>query len=187
MSLTVICGPMFAGKSSRLAHEVRRRVMFGHGRALVVAPKIDTRWPFSTHDGVALAKTTGVDVNVVETDWSVRSMAPAAREMDLVAIDEGQFFLEPPLLSAVANLRMHDVDVMVAGLDTDFKGRPFGVMSALLAVADTVVKLTAVCVPCGAPATRSYRKIHDTSTVLLGGAEAYEARCYACWLKGTER
>lgn len=183
MSLTVVTGPMFAGKSRELLYKVKRAILFGHGKALFISPETDSRHPFSTHDGENLNDTGYIKKVVCPKDFygfSPASMYP----YDLVAIEEAQFF-DNKLLKIVEDALTMDVSMVVAGLDLDAFGRPFGVMPQLMALATEVVKLSGICEPCGRPATRTFRKTDDREKVVVGGSDIYESRCYSCWHRGT--
>jgi thymidine kinase len=158
---------MFAGKTSYLMN---------HPASICFKPVIDTR----------------TDLNIVRTHSGQERMAvPVAYAGDLdqmvpegvltVCIDEAQFFA-PDLVPAVVRMAQAGMHVIAAGLDMDAKGQPFGVMPALLAVADVVTKLTAKCSKCGSyRATRTYRTIPLVDQIVIGGAESYEPRCLKCW------
>lgn len=179
MSLEVITGPMFAGKTRELLYRVKRAVMFGHRSAVVYVPELDTRHPVTSHDGERL-DVEGVSVRVVPSDaTALPYTTKTLRYFDLLVVDEAQFFkphVANSIIEAAATNR-----VIVAGLDLDYAGNPFPPMDRLLSMADRVDKLTAVCPLCGDPATRSYRKTADRHKVVVGGAETYEARCFGHW------
>lgn len=186
MSLEVITGPMFAGKTRELLYRVKRAVMFGHRRAVVYVPETDTRHALTSHDGERLDDTIG--------SVSVRKVAADAAELpytlktltyfNVFAVDEAQF-LKPAVVSSILHAAERN-RVIVAGLDLDYAGNPFPPMDRLMSLADKVDKLTAVCPLCGDPATRSYRKTNDRHKVVVGGAETYEARCLEHWRAGDE-
>ena len=170
---------MFSGKSEELIRRVRRAEI-GRQRTQVFKPAIDTRYGYDTvnsHSGAHHGATP------------VRSAADIAERLDpdeqVIAIAEAQFLDEglAPLCERLANAGKR---VILAGLDQDFRGEPFGPIPALLARAEEVTKLSAICMECGAPATRTQRLIdgkpasaHDP-IVLVGASEAYQARCRAC-------
>ena len=185
-SLVVIAGCMFSGKSEEMVRQLRRAEI-AHRRALVVRPTVDTRAQTQ-----AIVSRSGFTfpsrmvTSSAEIEPIVRSTDPA-----VVAIDEAQFF-DSELPAVVERLVAGGRHVVVAGLDTDFLGRPFGPMPALLALADDVRKLTAICVVCGAEATRTQRLIdgHPASPwdplIVVGGIgdEVYQARCRTCHAVG---
>ncbi|WP_324716270.1 thymidine kinase [Carboxydochorda subterranea] len=177
--LSVICGPMFAGKSSELLRRIRRAL---HARrpVLLFKPWVDTRsHGISSHDGLLM------EAHIVRSASEIAYLAGQAPNT-LVAIDEGQFF-DDGIAGVVVDLVERGHEVAVAGLDLDYQGQPFGPMPVLLALADEVVKLSAICVRCGADATRTQRLVDGQPAgpgerVLIGGAESYEPRCLRCWV-----
>lgn len=187
-SLEVIAGSMFAGKSEELIRLVKR-AQIARQRVLVFKPSIDGRYDQSrvvSHDG------SGIHALTVAPDRPQDMLAAVAAQevpVQVVAIDEAQFFT-PDIVDVVQELIGRGVRVIAAGLDTDFAGRPFGSMPQLLALADEVMKLKAVCMRCGQPARHTQRLIHgrpaplDSPLILIGGADAYEARCRKCWRLG---
>ena len=184
-SLSVICGPMFSGKSRELIRLVHIAEIAGQ-RTIIFKPRIDTRYSHSdiaSHDGIRK------HAHAVDTAREVLSVLTARQPMpEVVAIDEGQFF-DRGLASVCLWLVDRGRRVVVAGLDRNFRGEPFGVMPDLLACADEVVKLRAVCMRCKDPnvtAVLPQRLIdgrpapYDSPEVMVGGAECYEARCLNC-------
>lgn len=183
--LTVICGPMFSGKSRELIRLVHIAEIAGQRTALF-KPRIDDRYHHSdvaTHDGI---RKNGHAVNTAREAVSILTATPQLP--DLVAVDEAQFF-DAGLPDACLWLVDRGVSVVVAGLDRNFRGEPFGIMPDLLAVADEVAKLRAVCMRCKDPrvtATLPQRLIdgrpapYDSPEIMVGGAESYEARCPNC-------
>ncbi len=178
--IEVIAGVMFSGKTEELMRRVRR-AMIARKRVQVFKSHLDSRYAgvfsVSSHDGRS--------VEAIPVD----SSAQIAQRIDpiahVIAIDEAQF-LDHGILDVSASLAQRGRRVIVAGLDTDFRGQPFGPMAGLMAVAEVVDKLHAICVLCGAPATRTQRLIEgkpatwDSATIMVGGREAYEARCRSC-------
>jgi thymidine kinase len=175
----VICGSMFSGKTEELIRRIKR-AQIARQKVQVFKPHIDIRYSTSqvaSHSGVLHAAVPVVDsaelASLVEPDTTV------------VAIDEAQFF-EQGIVELCQRLANGGVRVIIAGLDTDFRGEPFGPMPHLMAIAEMVDKLSAICVLCGAPATRTQRLIDGepaawgSPTIMIGGREAYEARCRAC-------
>ena len=174
--IEVICGPMFAGKSEELIRRVKT-LSYAHQKIVAFKPAIDNRYDKSaiaSHDGEkyqAFAIKSAEDIRpLVESDVQV------------VAIDEVQFFKDS-IVSICESLADRGVRVIVAGLDTDFRGEPFGVMPLLLARAEFVTKLSAACTVCGCAATRTQRLVdgkpanYDDPIILVGAKESYEARC----------
>ena len=174
--IEVICGPMFAGKSEELIRRVKT-LSYAHQKIVAFKPAIDNRYDKSaiaSHDGEkyqAFAIKSAEDIlPLVESDVQV------------VAIDEVQFFKDS-IVSICESLADRGVRVIVAGLDTDFRGEPFGVMPLLLARAEFVTNLSAACTVCGCAATRTQRLVdgkpanYDDPIILVGAKESYEARC----------
>jgi thymidine kinase len=180
--LEVITGPMFAGKTEELLRRVER-ARIARKNAVLFKPKLDTRYASDrvvTHNGQSLP------CYILPTSISPSTFPQCVPQgllenVDVVAFDEAQFFGQefPALCETLVRMGKR---VIVAGLDLDFRGEPFGPMPALLALADEVLKLTAVCTICGNPATRSQRLINgkpatEGPLVLVGGLESYEPRC----------
>ncbi len=173
----VICGCMFCGKTDEMLRLLRRFSIAGR-RVLLVKPRLDTRT-----DADRVFSRSGAQHQAVTVDDSGQIEAVAG-EADIVAIEEGQFFDER-LPDVVERLASAGKQVIVTGLDRDFRGIPFGAMPRLMALADQVTKLTAICVICGEPATRTQRLIDgqpatsDSPLIVIGGLgdETYEARC----------
>ena len=173
----VIAGCMFCGKTDEMLRLLRRFSIAGR-RVLLVKPRLDTRT-----DRVTVVSRSGAQHQAVTVDDSTEIEA-AAEDADIVGIEEGQFFDER-LPEVVERLASVGKQVIVTGLDRDFRGVPFGAMPRLLALADQVTKLTAICMVCGEPATRTQRLIDgvpapaDSPLIVIGGLgdETYEARC----------
>ena len=176
----VISGVMFAGKSEELIRRVRRAII-ARRRVQVFKSHLDSRYTglysVSSHDG------TELDASPVDSAAEIfRLVRP---ESQLVAIDEAQF-LDPDIVPVAATLAQRGVRVILAGTDTDFRGEPFGAMGDLMAIAELVDKLQAICVVCGDPACRNQRlrngkpARYDSPTIMVGGRESYEARCRHC-------
>jgi thymidine kinase len=195
--LEVITGCMYSGKSEELIRRLRRCQIAGQ-RTLLFKSSLDARYAsadvIATHPGGGGSGGSLFlgGAHPVQDSEGVRKILLGAYLPEVIALDEAQF-MDPgivPLLERRANL---GVRVMVAGLDLDFQGQPFGAMAELLARADRIDKLTAVCVAptpnggrCGEPATRSFRfpEVDSGSLVQVGSAGMYEARCRACWHRG---
>lgn len=177
--IEVICGCMFAGKTEEL---IRRINVLSYARKniLVFKPKIDDR--YSTTE---IASHAGSKVPCIVISEAKEILNHVNYDTDVVAIDEVQFFDED-VVDICEYLADSGLRVMVAGLDKDFRGEPFGVLPDLLTRAEFVTKLTAVCTKCGAPATRTQRIINgkpasfNDPIVLVGAKEAYEPRCRHC-------
>jgi thymidine kinase len=185
--ITLICGSMFAGKSEELIR-LARRALYAKKEVQVFKPAIDSRYDETmvvTHLGVRHAAVPVQTVAEIR-----RRLRPNAQ---VVFIEEAQFF-SADLTDLAVGLADAGVEVVLAGLDQDFRRQPFGPMPALLAAADEVVKLRAICMKCGAPASHTYRVIDgkpahwDDPIILIGATESYEARCRNCYrLRGTRR
>ena len=178
--IEVICGVMFSGKSEELIRRVRR-ALIARRRVQVFKSHLDERYAglyhVSSHDGRSVEA-----VPVDSPDQIVRQLAA---DTQVVAIDEAQF-LPSGVIDLVTSLAAGGRRVIIAGTDTDFRGEPFGCMPQLLAIAEQVDKLHAICVICGNPASRNQRLIegvparYDSPTIMVGGEESYEARCRSC-------
>jgi thymidine kinase len=172
-SIEVVCGSMFSGKTEELIRRLNR-ARIAKLKVEIFSPKADTRYlenALVSHDANSIPSTP------VENASSILLLAS---DVHVVGIDEAQFFDAelPDVCNVLAN---KGVRVIVAGLDMDFKGQPFGTMPAIMAIADSVTKLQAVCMVCGNPALYSYRLIADESKILLGEKESYEPRCRICY------
>lgn len=169
-TIEVICGPMFSGKTEELIRRVKR-AQIAKQRVQIFKPAIDVRYDETkvvSHSSQAITsepveKATDILVNLRDTTR-------------IVAIDEIQFF-DMDIVTVVTKLANRGYRVICAGLDLDYKAEPFGPMPLLLAKADDVQKIQAICTVCGAPATRSQRLSDTKDTVLLGETDEYEARC----------
>ena len=175
----VICGSMFSGKTEELIRRVRR-AQIAKQKVQVFKPVIDDRYgiqKITSHNGLHVEAIPVSDAktipDLVEPDTAV------------VAIDEVQFF-DWQIAQVCDNLANRGVRVILAGLDMDFRGEPFGPMPLLMAEAEVVDKLYAICVVCGAPASRTQRLVdgqpasYDDPVILVGASEVYEARCRHC-------
>ena len=172
-SIEVICGSMFSGKTEELIRRLRR-AQFAKQKVEIFKPKIDTRYheqDVVSHDSNAIRSTP------VAASENILFMS---NEVDVVAIDEAQFF-DMGLVDVCNKLANKGARVIVAGLDMDFAGNPFGPVPGLMAVAEHVTKVHAICVTCGAIANFSYRKSAETSQVMLGETESYKPLCRECY------
>ncbi|WP_312473218.1 thymidine kinase [Neobacillus sp.] len=172
----VICGSMFSGKSEELIRRVRR-AQFAKQKIAVFKPKIDNRY----HEQ-SVVSHNGSSFHAIPISHSIEILHHVEADMDIIAIDEIQFFDEG-IVRVVQQLADSGHRVVCAGLDMDFRGEPFGQMPALMAIAESVTKLQAVCTVCGSPSSRTQRLIdgrpasyHDP-VILVGASEAYEPRC----------
>jgi thymidine kinase len=170
----VITGSMFSGKSEELIRRLRR-AQIARQRVQIFKPKVDVRSgeaEIVSHSDMKMAS---------QAVGSAREILDAvAEDTEVVGIDEGQFF-EASLVDVVDALANRGLRVIVAGLDQDYRGRPFEPMPQLMAVAEYVDKTLAICLKCGAPANRSQRIVRATDRVVVGGANQYEARCRRCF------
>ncbi|SEO75833.1 thymidine kinase [Mucilaginibacter gossypiicola] len=172
-SIEVICGSMFSGKTEELIRRLNR-ARIAKLKVEIFSPKADTRYDEDAIVSHNASKITSTPVD------SASAILLLASDAHVIGVDEAQFFDDelPEVCTVLAN---RGVRVIVAGLDMDFKGRPFGSMPNIMAIAESVTKLQAVCVRCGNPAQYSYRLVHDNSKILLGEKESYEPRCRACY------
>src|SRR3954451_23380440 len=182
--LEVVCGPMFSGKSEEMIRRLRRAEIAGQ-RVVIFKPRIDDR--YDVDDVVSHA---GIRMRAVPVD-GVAEMQERARGFDVVGIDEAQFF-EHELVASTLALANRGARVIAAGLDQDFRRLPFGPMPELLAHAEFVDKLQAVCHRCGGGATTTQRLVdgrpapYSGATIVVGELDAYEARCRDCHEAGED-
>lgn len=170
--IEVICGSMFSGKTEELIRRLKR-VEIAHLKAEIFKPSIDTRYDdqkIVSHDENRI-HSTPID--------NSQTILLLAQNVDVVGIDEAQFF-DDQIPVVCEQLALKGMRVIVAGLDMDYQGKPFGQMPNLLAIADYITKLHAICVVCGNIANVSYRKINTGPRVLLGEKDIYEPRCRIC-------
>ncbi|MCG3142576.1 MAG: Thymidine kinase [Anaerolineae bacterium] len=172
----LICGSMFSGKSEELIRRVRR-AQIARQNVMVFSNQIDARY------GEALvASHSGANVSARPIQRAADIWKHWDESVNVVAVDEAQFF-DWEITEVVAQLAQRGVRVIVAGLDTDFRGEPFGPMPILMAQAEEVTKLNAICMVCGGPASRTQRLVngapaaYDDPLVVVGANEMYEARC----------
>jgi len=173
--IEVICGSMFSGKTEELIRRMKR-AKFARQRVEIFKPAIDTRYSEEdvvSHDSHSIASTP-ID--------SSASILLFTSEIDVVGIDEAQFF-DSGLIDICNQLANNGVRVIIAGLDMDFKGNPFGPMPQLCAIADEVSKVHAICVKCGQLASFSHRTVKNDKQVLLGETAEYEPLCRECYLR----
>jgi thymidine kinase len=177
--IEVICGSMFSGKSEELIRRVRR-TQFAKQAVEVFKPAIDNRYSEE-----AVVSHNGTSVMAQPISDSLTILDKVSKETDVVAIDEVQFF-DDNIVEVVQKLANRGYRVIVAGLDQDFRGEPFGQVPRLMAIAESVTKLQAVCASCGSPASRTQRLIngepasYDDPIILVGASESYEPRCRHC-------
>jgi thymidine kinase len=171
--IEVICGSMFSGKTEELIRRLKR-ARIANLKVEIFKPAVDVRYDevkIVSHDERAIQSTP------VDNSQKILLMVS---EVDVVGVDEAQFFDEG-ITEVCEKLALSGVRVIVAGLDMDYKTQPFGQMPNLLAVADYITKLHAICVVCGNIANYSYRKSADKGQVVLGEKDAYEPRCRHCY------
>lgn len=177
--IEVICGSMFAGKTEELIRRINR-VFYAKKSIIVFKPIIDDRY-----DKKAVVSHSNKKVDSIPISSSKEILNYIKELPYAIAIDEAQFF-DHDLIEIVERLANSGVRVIVAGLDLDFRGQPFGIMPELIARAEYVTKLQAICQVCGAPATRTQRIInghpadYDDPIILVSASEKYEARCRHC-------
>lgn len=174
--IEVICGSMFSGKTEELLRRLRR-AKFANKKIEIFKPGVDTRYD---------------DTDVVSHDKNKIRSTPVshsenilllANDTEVIGIDEAQFF-DSGLVIVCEKLALNGKRVIIAGLDMDYKGKPFGPIPQLLSVADYITKVHAICMVCGDIALHSFRLTDEDKTVLLGETESYEPRCRTCFQKG---
>lgn len=178
--IEVISGVMFSGKSEELIRRVRRAII-ARQQVQVFKSHLDARYAglysVSSHDGAQL--------EAIPIDGSDEILRHVRADTEMLAIDEVQF-LDDGVITVITEMAHRGIRVAVAGTDTDFRGEPFGAMGQLMAIAEQVTKLQAICVRCGDLACRNQRLIdghparYDSPTIMVGGQESYEARCRHC-------
>ena len=179
--IEVIAGVMFSGKSEELIRRVRR-AMIAKKRVQVFKSHLDDRYAGGVY---AVGSHDGRTIEALPVDSSSQIALRIDPLAHVIAIDEVQF-LDDGIVALCSHLALRGRRVILAGTDTDFRGEPFAPMAALMCVAEVVDKLHAICVLCGAPACRNQRLVdgkpapYDSPIVMVGAAEAYEARCRAC-------
>lgn len=171
--IEVVCGSMFSGKTEELIRRLKR-AKIANLKVEIFKPSVDVRY-----DDVKIVSHDTNFIHSTPVDNAQSILLPAL-QVDVVGIDEAQFFDES-IVDVCNQLAKRGVRVIVAGLDMDFTGKPFGPMPYLLATADYITKLHAICVQCGNIASISYRKVKDDAQLLLGEKDLYEPRCRACW------
>lgn len=178
--IETICGPMFSGKSEELIRRLRR-ANIARKRVQVFKPAIDTRYSESdivTHADIRMRSepVNSVAEMLARLEWNT----------EVVGIDEANFF-GSSLVAAADQLANNGKQVIVAGLDTDYMGRPFPPMPELLALAESITKTLAICIRCGVPAKHTQRLVESDELILVGAAGSYEARCRRCFEPGIPR
>ena len=173
--IEVICGSMFSGKTEELIRRMKR-AQFAKQRVEIFKSSIDTRY---SEENVVSHDQNTIRSTPIDSSGNILLLAS---DIDVVGIDEAQF-LDDGLMDVCNQLANNGVRVIVAGLDMDYKGVPFGPIPALCAVADEVTKVHAICVKCGALAYVSHRLIADDHRVMLGEQQEYEHLCRECYQK----
>lgn len=174
--IEVICGSMFSGKTEELIRRLKR-AKIANQKVEIFKPTTDTRYHIQrvvSHDSNYILS------NPVEKSTDILSMIDG---IEVIGIDEAQFF-DMELVNVAQKLAKMGIRVIIAGLDMDYRGKPFGPMPNLLAVAEYITKVHAICSHCGNLATHSYRLSVDESTILLGEKDSYEPRCRTCYEMG---
>ena len=174
--IEVIVGSMYSGKTEELIRRLRR-AQIARQRVEIFKPQIDDRFG---RDHIVSHSELRIPSRAVK---SARDILRHADEAQVIGIDEGQF-LGSDLVPVVETLARRGKRVIVAGLDQDYRARPFEPMPQLLAIAEYITKTLAICVVCGQPANRTYRKVKRAGRVVVGGADLYEARCRRCFELG---
>lgn len=172
-SIEVVCGPMFSGKTEELIRRVKR-AQIARQKVQIFKPAIDNRY----HETEVVSHSS-ISTPATPVNTSVEILQKVFDSTRVVAIDEVQFF-DANITIVVEKLARRGIRVIMAGLDQDYMGKPFGPMADLLAIADRVDKIHAICTVCGAPASKTFRKNPNNSEqVLVGETDLYEARCRA--------
>lgn len=178
--IEVICGPMFSGKSEELIRRLRR-AMIARKRVQVFKPQIDDRYSADeivSHNDQRLGSTvvsSGEEI-LSKLDWRTQ----------VVGVDEANF-MGPVLIDIANQLADSGKRVIIAGLDTDYMGRPFAPIPDLLAMAESITKTLAICMRCGNPAKQTQRLVESADLIVVGATGMYEARCRACFEAGVSK
>lgn len=177
--IEVICGSMFSGKTDELIRRLKR-AQLANQKVEIFKPSVDVRYSdmeVVSHDGDSIRSTP------VDNSMNILLLSSNSQ---VIGIDEAQFF-DKNLIHVCNELAERGVRVIVAGLDMDYTGKPFGPIPELCAIADDIDKLHAICMKCGSLAYISHRKTHDSQQVMLGETNEYEPLCRACYLKETKK
>ncbi|MBS1947552.1 MAG: thymidine kinase [Bacteroidetes bacterium] len=176
--IEVVCGSMFSGKTEELIRRLKRATI-AHLETKIFKPSADIRYH---RENIVSHDENAVPSMPVE---NAQAIIPLSKNVDVVAVDEAQFF-DAELPETCEQLALQGIRVIVAGLDMDYTGKPFGPMPDMLARADYITKLHAICVKCGNIANYSYRKSASNAQVLLGEKNLYEPRCRECFYLGED-
>lgn len=174
--IEVVCGSMFSGKTEELIRRLRR-AQIANRKVEIFKPTIDVRYDETnvvSHNATAIRSTP-----VTHSE----NILLLTEGVEVVGIDEAQF-LDMELPRVCEQMAQKGIRVIIAGLDMDFEGKPFGPVPQLLAIADYITKVNAICVQCGDIAHFSYRTIKDKNRILLGEKDSYEPRCRSCYYRG---
>lgn len=174
--IEVICGSMFSGKTEELIRRVQRSLI-AHQKVVIFKPKIDVRYDKNM---VVSHNSNSIESIPISTS---REILDIVTNQDVVGIDEAQFF-DMDLPEVCNKLAEKKIRVILAGLDMDFKAKPFGPMPDLLAMAEYITKVHAICMQCGDIAGYTFKKVLNDQTVELGEHNLYEARCRSCYNEG---
>jgi thymidine kinase len=172
--IEVICGSMFSGKTEELIRRIRRAI-YARQKVEIFKPDIDVRY-----DEEKVVSHNETAINSTPVQSASRILLLVNTDVEVVGIDEAQFF-DSELVNVCNELASRGIRVIVAGLDMDYLGKPFGPMPALMAMAEYVTKVHAICLGCGGLAQYSHRKVHNDKLVLLGETDSYEPLCRHCY------
>jgi thymidine kinase len=172
--IEVIVGPMFSGKSEELIRRLRRAEI-AKQRVQIFKPAIDER--YSKTD---IVSHSGLEIRSNNISTAAEILEKVEARTEVIGIDEGQFLGEP-LVDVATHLANMGKRVVIAGLDTDYLGRPFAPMPRLLALAEEITKLLAICMQCGNPAVHTQRLVASEDLIVVGATGMYEARCRRCF------
>jgi thymidine kinase len=177
--IEVVCGSMFSGKTEELIRRLNR-ARIANLTVEIYKPSVDTRYhetEIVSHNSNAVQSTP------VNSSLNILLMT---KDAEVIGIDEAQFF-DNEIVYVCETLAQRGIRVIIAGLDMDYLGKPFGPMPALMAISEYVTKVHAICMVCGDLATHTYRKTNDNALVMLGEKDIYEARCRNCFNEGMKR
>ena len=174
--IEVICGSMFSGKTEELIRRMKR-VQIAHLKTEIFKPAIDNRYD---ENNVVSHDATKIQSQAVQHSQNILLLANNA---DVIGVDEAQFFDEG-IVPVCEQLALKGTRIIIAGLDMDYLGKPFGPVPQLLSVADYITKLHAICVHCGNIASLTYRKTKQNNQIVIGEIDIYEPRCRVCYAKG---
>ncbi len=177
--IEVICGSMFSGKTEELIRRINR-ARIANLKVEIYKSAVDTRY----HETEIVSHNLNtIQSTPVSSSLNILLMM---QDADVIGIDEAQFF-DDEIVYVCETLAQKGIRIIIAGLDMDYLGKPFGPMPGLMAIAEFVTKVNAICMVCGDLATHTYRKTSDNSLVMLGEKDAYEARCRKCFNEGMKR